>query len=92
MAVDTQNKRRAAWATLLLVVYPVADGTIAAADREQALWIYSGITVGAPPAPSLAVPGSVVLESADVGTATKNSEMGSVDQEDKGGSIDLDVE
>ncbi len=46
---DTPDKRRSAANTILLVFYPVADGTIDAQDREQVSWIYSGITVGSPP-------------------------------------------
>ncbi len=43
MAVDTENKRRGAINLLPLTVAPVPDGTIDAADRAQAAWVYSGI-------------------------------------------------
>ena len=48
MAVDSENKRRSAISMPFLAVAPVADGTIDAQDREQATWIYSGITLAAP--------------------------------------------
>ena len=40
MAVDTENKRRS-----VICVLPAPDGTIAAVDRQQISWIYSGIAV-----------------------------------------------
>lgn len=46
---DTQDKRRSAINISPFVIHPVADGTIDAQDREQATWIYAGITVGTPP-------------------------------------------
>jgi hypothetical protein len=48
MAVDTQSKRRAAPNVLPFVIPPVPDGTISNVDREQASYLYSGITPGAP--------------------------------------------
>lgn len=48
MAVDTQNKRRSAIGLVLipLVVAPLADGTIAAADRAHITALYAGIAIG----------------------------------------------
>lgn len=43
MAVDTESKRRSASDFFPFVIAPVPDGTIAAADREQATGLYSGI-------------------------------------------------
>ncbi len=40
MAIDTPTKRRSA---LLEGIFPVPDGTIGAADRQQAIWYYAGI-------------------------------------------------
>ena len=48
MAVDTENKRRSASDFYLFVIFPVPDGTIGAADREQATGIYSGILISVP--------------------------------------------
>jgi len=48
MAVDTENKRRSAPDFFPFVIAPVPDGTIGAADREQATGIYSGIPLLAP--------------------------------------------
>lgn len=50
MAVDTRNKRASAFGIALgfIVQLPLADGTIAAADRAQQTYTYSGITVSAP--------------------------------------------
>lgn len=46
---DTENKRRSAVCCIPHVVYPLADGTIGAADREQVAYIYSGIAVSGAP-------------------------------------------
>ena len=42
MAIDTENKRRS-----VVYILPEPDGTIAAVDRQQTGWIYSGIAAGA---------------------------------------------
>ena len=44
MAIDSENKRRSAQ---LIHIYPIADGTIAAADRAQAAGFYAGLTYAA---------------------------------------------
>ncbi len=50
MAVDSQTKRRSALAATLafLVVAPLADGTVAAVDREHIIGIYAGISPATP--------------------------------------------
>lgn len=48
MALDTQNKRRSVIQYAPFTIAPVADGTIGAADREQATWLYSGLPPVAP--------------------------------------------
>lgn len=45
MAIDTEDKRRSASDFYLFVISPVPDGSVGAADREQATGIYSGITI-----------------------------------------------
>ena len=53
---DTEDKRRSAMTPLAHVVMPDADNTIAALDRQQAAWIYSGIAAaGAPAGPAAAL-------------------------------------
>lgn len=42
MAIDTENKRRS-----VVYILPVPDSTIDQADRQQAIWIYSGILAAA---------------------------------------------
>lgn len=46
--LDTEDKRRSAMSPLTHVLMPLPDGTIAAVDRQQAAWIYSGIAAAAP--------------------------------------------
>lgn len=48
MAVDSESKRRSAPNMLVFVIPPVPDGTIANVDREQASYLYSGITPASP--------------------------------------------
>lgn len=46
MAIDTESKRRSAyWGMGVWNVMPVPDGTVDAADRPHARWIYAGITI-----------------------------------------------
>jgi hypothetical protein len=52
VAVDTQNKRRSVHAYGGSIVYPVADGTISAPDREHATWLYAGIPATRPSTPT----------------------------------------
>lgn len=40
MALDTRNKRASA---LLLAVLPLADSSVALADRQQVTWLYAGV-------------------------------------------------
>jgi len=46
MAVDSESKRRSASQMPWMVIAPVPDGTIAAADRIHATGYYAGIPVG----------------------------------------------
>lgn len=51
MAVDNQNERRGVIRTLghfLLLILPVADGAIGAADRQMVIGTYPGILAQAP--------------------------------------------
>lgn len=52
MAIDTREKRAAAIMAGLpfIVITPLADGTISAADRQQMAHVYPGIAAGAPTA------------------------------------------
>ena len=43
MSINTENKRRSVTDLFLFVLPPVADGSIGAADRQQAAGMYSGI-------------------------------------------------
>lgn len=48
MAIDTENKRRSAYNSILpsiISVLPVPDGTIEMKDLPHVLGIYSGITI-----------------------------------------------
>jgi len=48
--LDSVDKRRSATGIFhIYTIPPKPDGTIDAQDREQATWIYSGITVGGVP-------------------------------------------
>lgn len=49
MAIDTQTKRRSVSGYSGLIIAPVADGTIGAADREHIAGLYAGIS-SMPPA------------------------------------------
>lgn len=53
MAVDTENKRRSvgAYAGGSGMVLPRPDGTVDAADRAAAAWIYSGLDYSGTPPP-----------------------------------------
>ena len=57
MAIDTENKRRSALhcGPPFLPMFPVADGTIAQADRQTATWQYAGILAGSPAEATTAV-------------------------------------
>ena len=46
MPIDSETKRRSVIQYAPFTLAPVPDGTIDAADREQATWLYSGIAVG----------------------------------------------
>jgi len=50
MAVDTRNKRAGAIIAGIpwMVIAPVADGSIGAADRQQIVNVYPGILAGEP--------------------------------------------
>ena len=50
MAIDTETKRRAAFSAGIpfIVMMPVADGTIGAADRQMLADVYPGILAGLP--------------------------------------------
>ena len=50
MAIDSETKRRAAIAAGIpfIVMMPVADGTIDAADRQMMADVYPGILAGPP--------------------------------------------
>jgi hypothetical protein len=48
VSIDTENKRRSAQAGPAGTMRPVADGTIAAADRATAAWMYAGLTYEEP--------------------------------------------
>jgi len=50
MAIDSENKRRAAVNFPLFTTAPKPDGTIDKADREQATGYYPGIPAGSPAA------------------------------------------
>jgi len=59
MAIDTETKRRSAAVTALRLpflphILPVADGSIAQADRQHAAWLYGGIAAAAPAAVDVA--------------------------------------
>jgi len=46
--LDTENKRRGATGVFhFYIIPPVPDGTLDAADRQQATLIYGGIAAGA---------------------------------------------
>jgi hypothetical protein len=49
MAIDSETKRRAAISAGIpfIVMMPVADGTIDAADRQMMADVYPGVTVAA---------------------------------------------
>lgn len=47
MAIDTASKRRSISAYTGLLIAPVADGTIGAADRAALAWLYSGLDYAA---------------------------------------------
>lgn len=48
--LDSANKRRSATGVFgLYTIPPVPDGTIAALDREQATYVYAGISPGSAP-------------------------------------------
>ena len=53
--IDTENKRRSAGAALVTQVLPVADGSIDGGDRQQAAFLYRGITAAAPATGSAAL-------------------------------------
>lgn len=54
--INTESRRRAVITPNAHVLMPVPDGTIAALDRQQAAWIYSGIAAaGAPIGPAAAL-------------------------------------
>ena len=46
MAIDSREKRATACALHYMVLFPLADGTIAQADRQQCQAVYPGITAG----------------------------------------------
>ena len=48
MAIDSREKRAAAISAGIpfIVIAPLTDGTISAADRAQMADVYSGITIG----------------------------------------------
>lgn len=48
MAIDSESKRRSAQMQAPGPLRPVADGTIAKADRATAAWLYSGIDYDGP--------------------------------------------
>ena len=50
MAIDSETKRRAAISAGIpfIVMTPVADGSISAADRQMMADVYPGISAGAP--------------------------------------------
>lgn len=46
MAIDSEDKRRAAQSTPWDPVLPTADGTIDQADRQQVVGVYPGVLAG----------------------------------------------
>jgi hypothetical protein len=56
MAVDTRDKRASTFGFLPLTFLPLADTSISARDRQQAVGLYAGILAGTyipPAAPSV---------------------------------------
>jgi hypothetical protein len=51
MAIDDEDKRRAAQSTPWQPVLPTADGTIDQADRQQVAGVYPGVLAGEAAAP-----------------------------------------
>jgi len=51
MAIDTRDKRGAAIGLGLVVLLPLADGSVDQPDRQQAAHMYSGIQSALPPVP-----------------------------------------
>ena len=76
MAIDTQTKRRSVSGYSGIVIAPLADGTIGAADREHITGLYAGIAASPPVAPDLAFQGDAYYY--DGGGATGSITGGTV--------------
>lgn len=76
MAIDTQTRRRSVSGYSGIVIAPLADGTINAADREHIAWLYAGIAAGPPPVADLPYQGDAYAY--DSGGATGSVSGGTV--------------
>lgn len=59
--MDTEAKRRSAFAHPVLQVLPPADGNVSAADRQHAAWLYRGVPAAPPATEAIFLQPSYVL-------------------------------